>query len=84
MARCEICNKELDNYGQMFLIHRDGKDNNLWPCCETCHDTYEHDHNWQERDSQFTNEVETDVKCSICGMAGSRDNKTGDVWFPAT
>jgi len=43
------------------------------------------EHDWKEAvDSQFSNEHETDVKCIRCGVAGSRNEKTGDVYWPAT
>lgn len=42
------------------------------------------DHKWKEFDSQFTSETETDVTCLKCGIAGSRDNGSGEVFYPAT
>lgn len=43
------------------------------------------EHEWQvEMDSQFHSEVETSVKCVKCGCHGARDNKTGQIFWPAT
>jgi len=42
-------------------------------------------HEWQEKiDSQSHSENQTDVFCIKCGCPGERDNKTGDVFWPAT
>jgi site-specific DNA-cytosine methylase len=43
---------------------------------------YEHD--WEEVDSQFSNESFTDVRCTKCGEVGERNEKTGGVFWPAT
>lgn len=41
-------------------------------------------HEWKEIDSQYNNEITTDVVCKKCGVHGEKDNKTGDVFYPAT
>jgi hypothetical protein len=47
-------------------------------------DLDECEHQWKEIDSQFSNENETDVRCVKCQTQGSKNNKTGNVVFPAT
>ncbi len=43
------------------------------------------EHEWQEHpDSQFSNELVTEVVCKKCGCPGQREEKTGDVFWPAT
>lgn len=42
------------------------------------------DHSWHEVESQFSSEYATDVRCEKCGCPGEKDNKTGDVFWPAT
>lgn len=42
------------------------------------------EHAWEERESQFSNEKEADVSCTRCGMPGSQDRETGDVYYPAS
>jgi len=41
-------------------------------------------HVWDETDSQFSNELSTDVRCIKCGCSGEKDNATGEVFWPAT
>jgi hypothetical protein len=49
---------------------------NVWDDCE---------HEWEPViDSQFSNETHTDVRCKKCGCPGERDEKTGEVYWPAT
>jgi hypothetical protein len=49
------------------------------------HDWYNCDHKWRaEIDSQAHNESQTAVYCMKCGCPGDQENKTGDVFWPAT
>lgn len=41
-------------------------------------------HDWREVESQFSNEYFTDVRCALCAVPGQRDEKTGEVFWPAT
>lgn len=42
-------------------------------------------HDWREPiDTQFCNELYTEVKCTKCGMVGEKTIATGEVFFPAT
>jgi hypothetical protein len=42
-------------------------------------------HKWKAKvDSQFSNEYNEDVDCTVCGCPGDRDIKTGEVFWPAT
>lgn len=42
-------------------------------------------HEWVETtDSQFTNELLTEVVCIKCEILGEMNNKTNEVFFPAT
>ena len=42
-------------------------------------------HEWRELvDSQWHSEIETAVECKKCGCPGAKDNKTGEVYWPAT
>jgi hypothetical protein len=50
-----------------------------WPSWDICTT-----HEWKEVDSQFTNELFTDVVCVKCQCPGELDNRTGKVFFPAT
>lgn len=69
---------------QTFTVKREGQlqqqlqdqSNNLWWNC---------DHEWEEKtDSQFSNELFTDVICTECGCPGEKHNKTKEVFYPAT
>ena len=42
------------------------------------------EHLWVEVDSQYSNELFTDVRCEKCNCPGEKDNKSGDVFWPAT
>ncbi len=44
-------------------------------------DCFEHD--WKEVDSDIGGN-RTDVVCRKCGCPGERDDKTGEVFWPAT
>ena len=48
---------------------------NIWDECE---------HEWEEIESQFSNEKYIYVKCKKCGCPGEKDLATGDVFWPAT
>jgi len=41
-------------------------------------------HVWKEYESEYTNEYHTQVRCIVCRCPGERDEKTGDVYWPAT
>ncbi len=42
-------------------------------------------HDWRVKiDSQSHSDLETDVVCERCGCSGSKNNKSGEVFFPAT
>lgn len=42
-------------------------------------------HEWRELvDSLWHSEIETAVECKKCGCPGAKDNKTGEVYWPAT
>lgn len=42
------------------------------------------DHDWEEYESQFTNEYHTQVRCRVCQCPGERDESDGEVTWPAT
>lgn len=46
-----------------------------WNFCE---------HEWEEIDSQFSNEKITAVRCVKCDCPGELDNKTEEVFWPAS
>lgn len=41
-------------------------------------------HEWKEVESQFTNDLFTDVVCVKCKCPGELNNQTKEVFFPAT
>lgn len=41
-------------------------------------------HDWHEVESMFSNEHQTEVRCSKCGVTGERDERDGSVFWPAT
>lgn len=41
-------------------------------------------HEWKEIDSQFSNDLFTDVVCVKCQCPGQMDNQTRDVFYPVT
>ena len=41
-------------------------------------------HEWEERDSMFSNEYFSDVRCTKCGESGQMDLSDGSVFWPAT
>lgn len=48
-------------------------------------DWYKCAHVWAEEiDSQFSNEYATSVVCEKCKCPGERNEKTGEVFWPAT
>lgn len=47
-------------------------------------DWHDCDHDWEEIDSQFSNERFTEVRCKRCECPGQMDNRTGTVTWPAT
>lgn len=43
------------------------------------------DHDWVEKIDGFSSsESQIDLKCAKCGCPGAKDQKTGDVFWPAT
>ena len=43
------------------------------------------EHAWVDViDSQFSNELFTEVHCHRCAVVGERSTSTGDVYYPAT
>jgi hypothetical protein len=43
------------------------------------------EHDWQESvSSQFSSEYQVEVYCDKCHTYGSKDLKTGDVFWPCT
>lgn len=40
-------------------------------------------HDWQEIESQFSNEYRADVRCTKCKAPGGQDRQTGEVYWPA-
>lgn len=41
-------------------------------------------HEWKEVESQWNNERYTSVTCKKCHCPGERDERTGEVFWPAT
>lgn len=41
-------------------------------------------HEWKGVESQFTNDLFTDVVCVKCQCPGELNNRTKEVYFPAT
>lgn len=42
------------------------------------------EHDWEEVDSQFSNERSYDVECILCGIPGEWDLKNNIVYYPCT
>lgn len=75
---------EMRAYAAAFadkIESEDHKPNSHWP-----QDALQRPcaHDWVERDSMFTNEYHTEVRCSICGVTGERDERDGNVTWPTT
>jgi hypothetical protein len=43
-----------------------------------------HEHDWRVKDGQGNSELFTEVRCELCGIPGERDEKSGEVFWPAT
>ena len=41
-------------------------------------------HEWEEKESQFSNEFVDDVQCKKCHISGERDKKTAKVFYPVS
>ena len=41
-------------------------------------------HEWKSVDSQWDNEIYTTVRCKYCWMYGDLDERTGEIYYPAT
>jgi hypothetical protein len=47
-------------------------------------DWYKCEHEWEEYGDYDLGGDRTEVKCTKCGCCGERDDKTGEVFWPAT
>ena len=61
-------------FGMLKVINFSHKEKNGLPDPKYC------EHEWVSVESQ----CERDVRCSLCGIPGERDEKTNVVYFPAT